>query len=89
MKYERIEVRTRDDYRGCQEPIGYFHRGVFHTVVQVIDRWYEARLDATRVPLRYYKVVTDQGRVHLLRYHELFCAWSILVRDPPAGEPPD
>ncbi len=49
-----------------------------YVVQEVEDRWYEGYVDARRVPLRYYRVRTEKGRF-LLRYHELFDAWSIVV----------
>ncbi|SMC23576.1 hypothetical protein SAMN02746041_01771 [Desulfacinum hydrothermale DSM 13146] len=81
MRFERIQVETRDDYRGAQEPIAFVWRDETHRVERVEDRWYEGYLDARRVPMRYYRVRTLSGRRFILRYHELFDAWSLRV--PP------
>lgn len=87
MELERIEVQTRDEYRGAQDPTRFRWRGRDFRVARVLDRWYEGFVDPTRLPLRYFKVETSEGRTFLLRYHELFTAWSIVVpRDQPEGE---
>lgn len=84
MQFERITVLTRDEYREAQEPYAFEWRDQRFEVAGIVDRWYEGRLDSKRMPLRYFKVRTGDGGIHLLRYHELFRAWSILVREQPA-----
>lgn len=81
MQLERIDVITRDDYRDAQEPIAFTWRGTRHEIEQVQDRWLEGRIDSTRMPLRYFRVITKTGRHYLIRYHELFCAWAICVKE--------
>ena len=80
MEFERIQVATRDEYQGVQEPTAFQWRGARFAIDRVIDRWYEGYKDATRLPLRYYRVRTDGGDVFILRYHEVFMAWSMLVQ---------
>ena len=79
MKFESIEVSTRDEYKGAQEPISFVWRGEEHQLEQVIDRWYEGAIDSTRMPLLYFRVKTRSGEIFLIRYHEFFRAWSIVV----------
>ncbi|MFP5213440.1 MAG: hypothetical protein ACLGPL_08685 [Acidobacteriota bacterium] len=68
---------------GTQEPTSFERRGQTLDVVEIIDRWYEGRPDSTRVPLRYFRVRASDGKVYILRYHELFRAWALRV---PSGE---
>lgn len=86
MQFERIEVETRDEYRGAQAPVSFRWRGRHFAVAQIVDRWYEGFIDARRMPLRYYKVRCRGGEEFILRYHERFCAWSLRT---PAQEPED
>ena len=79
MELERIEVQTRDEYREAQEPTHFQWRGRNFGVARILDRWYEGFADPTRLPLRYFKVETSDGEMFLLRYHEFFKAWSIVV----------
>jgi hypothetical protein len=79
MQLEHITVFTRDEYRDAQEPYGFEWRDRRFEIASILDRWYEGHVDAKRMPLRYFKVRTSDGGQYLLRYHELFRAWSILV----------
>ena len=79
MVFERMEVWTRDEYRGAQEPVAFEWRGQHYEVEEVLDRWYEGGLDARRMPLRYFKVRVSSGEVFIVRFHEMFQAWSLLV----------
>lgn len=79
MEFESIEVLTRDEYRTAQEPMSFMWRGRKHDVERVLDRWYEGRIDSSRVPMLYFRVQLRSGEVFILRYHELFRAWSIRV----------
>jgi hypothetical protein len=89
MRLERITVLTRDEYQQAQEPYAFEWRDKRFTVACILDRWYEGYLDSTRMPLRYFKVKTTDGEVLILRYHELFRAWSVLVPDRISEEPPE
>ena len=79
MRLERITVKTRDHYRGAQEPIAFQWGNNRYAVEEIVDRWYEGFMDSTRMPLRYFRVKTTDGRLFTLRYHEFFTAWSLLV----------
>ena len=83
--YEVIEVSTRDEYQGAQEPRSFTWRGKSFQVAATVDRWYEGRFDSTRMPLRYFRITTTEGERYILRYHEFFRVWSIRV--PERREP--
>lgn len=83
MELERIAVKTRDEYREAQEPVEFEWRGKRFKVDEVIDRWLEGHVDSTRLPLRYFKVRTQEGLVFILRHHELFRAWALIVTKAP------
>ena len=79
MEFESIKVSTRDQYKGAQEPVSFVWRGREHQVEHVVDRWYEGRVDSTRMPMLYFRVKTRSGDIFLIRYHEFFRVWSIKV----------
>jgi hypothetical protein len=79
MEFESIKVSTRDQYKGAQEPVSFVWRGKKRHVEQVVDRWYEGRIDSTRMPMLYFRVKTRSGEIFLIRYHEFFRTWSIRV----------
>ena len=77
MVFETIEVSTRDEYRGTQEPVSFEWHGKKYSVAQIVDRWYEGRIDSTRMPMLYFRVRTRSHEILILRYHEFFRSWSI------------
>ncbi|MHC1725590.1 MAG: DUF6504 family protein [Syntrophobacteraceae bacterium] len=77
MVFERIEVLSHDEYKGPQEPVSFVWRGKEYLVEKTIDRWYEGKVDPTRLPMLYFRVRTRSGELFILRYHEFFRAWSI------------
>lgn len=79
MELERITVRTRDEYREAQEPVELEWRGRRFRVEEVIDRWVEGHRDPTRLPLRYFKVRTEEGHILIIRHHEFFMAWGLVM----------
>ncbi len=79
MQFEDIEVSTRDQYKGAQEPVSFVWRGEERHIAHVVDRWYEGQIDSTRMPMLYFRVKTRSGEIFLIRYHEFFQAWSIRV----------
>ena len=79
MEFENIEVLTRDEYREAQRPVSFVWRGKEHEVETILDKWYEGRVDSTRMPMLYFRVQTRSGDIFLIRYHEFFRAWSIRV----------
>ena len=77
MEFEQIEVSTRDEYKGAQEPLSFVWRGEERLIARIVDRWYEGAIDSTRMPMLYFRVKTLAGDIFLIRYHEFFRAWSI------------
>jgi hypothetical protein len=81
MPYERVEVECYSGYRLNERPLAFTLEGHRWEVGEVVDRWYEGGLTPGLPALDYFKVLTTEGKVFLLRYNSLFDAWS--VRVPP------
>jgi hypothetical protein len=81
MILEQIEVNSRDEYREAQEPRAFTWRGEDYEITEILDRWYEGYVDPQRMPLRYFRVEIKGGERFIIRYHELFRAWGIVLRD--------
>jgi hypothetical protein len=81
MRLEPIQVHSRDEFQGGQEPVRFLRLGKWYEVAEIVDRWYEGRIDSTRLPMRYFRVQTPDGSRFILRYHEFFTAWSLLAPD--------
>ncbi len=77
MTYETIQVECYSGYRVNERPQAFTFRGRRHQVREIVDRWYEGSIDASRPEISYFKVRTTDGQVYLLRYLSLFDSWSV------------
>jgi hypothetical protein len=89
MRLERVTVSCREEFQAQQEPVAFRWRGQEYMIRGVCDRWYEGSLAPQRVPLRYYRVETFGGEYFIIRYNELFGAWSLLVPGSAPSSPDD
>ena len=81
MTYETIQVECYSGYRINERPVAFTFQGRRWDIQEIVDRWYEGGLDATRPVINYFKVKTDTNRVFLLRYLSLFDSWSIRAEE--------
>jgi len=79
MKFEKINAEAYSGYKVNERPVAFTFRGRQYRVVEVRDRWYEGRSGSQQ--LDYFKVRADDHRIYILRYNNLFDAWSILLAD--------
>ena len=79
MDYEQIQVECCSDYKINERPVAFTYQGRLWEIQEIIDRWYEGDLDASRPVIDYFKVRTTDGKVFLLRYLSAFDVWSIHV----------
>ncbi len=77
MSFEKVHVETMNFYTGHQEPRRILWRDRWWEITEVVDRWYEGYVSPKKVPLRYYRVKTREGRFFLLKYNGLFDAWAL------------
>ncbi len=81
MTYEPIQVECYSGYRSNERPVAFTFQGRRLDIQEIVDRWYEGSLDATRPAIDYFKVKTDTNQVFLLRYLSLFDSWSIRTEE--------
>ena len=77
MAYDAIQVECYSGYRVNERPSAFTFRERRHEVLEIVDRWYEGSIDASRPEISYFKVRTAEGQIFLLRYLSLFDSWSI------------
>jgi len=77
MTYETIQVESYSGHRVNERPAAFTFRDRRWEVQEIIDRWYEGSIDASRPEISYFKVNTTEGRIFLLRYLSLFDSWSV------------
>jgi len=79
-RMERIEVRCYSGYRLNESPRAFLFLGKWHTVVEVLDQWYEGGVIAEDPIVHYFKVLTDEGETNLLRYDSFHDEWTLVIR---------
>ncbi len=78
-RFEIIEVECYAGYKGDEIPRAFFRDGRRVEVVEVMDRWYEGGISRGAVQQDYYRVLTGEGDVALIRYNHVFERWSIML----------
>ena len=77
--FVQVRVETHDGYKAIERPTAFVLEGERHEVAEILDRWYEGRLDPRGQQIDYFKVRTTRGLVFILRYLHLFDAWSVRI----------
>ena len=80
MIFAIIEVQTYDGAKTAERPLRFEYQGKTHVVAQVIDRWYEGHPVAGRPNYNYFKVLTTNNEVFILRYNQRYEVWSLLIK---------
>jgi len=79
MSFQVIQVECVAGYKAEERPVAFTFEGQRREIAEIIDRWYEGGLDATRPMVNYFKIRTTDDQEFLLRYVALFDAWSIFT----------
>lgn len=77
-RFEIVEVECYAGYKGNETPRAFFRSGRRITVVEVLDRWYEGGISRRAVHQDYFRVLTAEGDVVILRYNHVFQRWSLM-----------
>ena len=64
-------VETYSGHRLHERPLRFCREGVWHKVVQVLDRWQEPQILG-------FKVTADDGQKYILEYNKEQDIWKIL-----------
>ena len=75
-----IQVRCYEGYRAKESPRSFEWEGQTFTIMKILDRWYDAGMDTKSEIADYFKVQTDDGSTHIIRYNRLFDSWAIRLR---------
>ena len=68
MHYMLVHVETFSGYKEDERPVAFLYHAKRHEISDITDRWYEGNVDSNRAVIHYYKVVTLDGSVFLLRH---------------------
>ena len=67
----KIEVVAYSGYKANERPLYFVFEQQKHSVADVLDRWYGVESD-------YFKVLADDGKVYLIRWHRALDLWFIV-----------
>jgi hypothetical protein len=67
----KIEVAAYSGYKANERPLYFVLDQKKLAVVDVVDRWYGEEHD-------YFKVLADDGKVYLIRWHRLQDLWFLV-----------
>jgi hypothetical protein len=85
MQFAVIEVQCYAGYKSNERPVSFWFRGREYQIIEIIDRWYEGSAYSSKPLLDYFKVKTDAGDSHIIRYNRLFDKWSLVIQDDLPG----
>jgi protein-tyrosine phosphatase len=77
--FEPVKVACYEGYRANEAPRSFERAGHCHCVADIIDRWYAGLQDETGGIADYFKVRTDDGGIHILRYDRDEDAWAAMT----------
>lgn len=77
MSYEQILVECYSSFKANERPVAFTFHDRRWEVAEIIDRWYEGGIEATRPQVDYFKVRTTEGDVFLLRYSPVPDTWEM------------
>ncbi|HOO38151.1 MAG TPA: hypothetical protein PLU81_13215 [Deltaproteobacteria bacterium] len=77
MKFRHAKVKTLDSHTYPGRPCWVEIDGNGQDIEAVVDHWREAYIDASFYPQEYFKVLTADRNVYVLRYSTLFKSWWI------------
>lgn len=76
---EKISVESYSGYKANEIPRAFIFAGRRYIVQEVIDQWYEGGVRADAPIINYFKVWTDDGEEHLIRYDSYHDEWTIAI----------
>ena len=68
--HDRIRVVSYSGYKANERPLYFFLENRKMEVRNIVDRWYGEEND-------YFKVLADDGRVYLIRWHRELDQWYL------------
>ncbi|HVN96653.1 MAG TPA: hypothetical protein VMT62_09505 [Syntrophorhabdaceae bacterium] len=85
MRWDATDVECYSGYRADERPQALVFEEKRYQISEIIDRWYEGGLGASRPRVDYFKVRTTEGGLFLIRHLSLSDSWSIQQYKDPAS----
>jgi hypothetical protein len=82
---EQIDVESYSGYKLHESPRKFIHEKKQYVVQEIIDRWNEGGIKPDVPIVSYFKVRTDDGKLHLIRYDSFHDEWTMVIRPSTKG----
>lgn len=79
MHYQIVNVKSYCGYRPDEHPLAFDYDHRHWMIEQILDRWIESSYKAGFPNYAYFRVLTSEGEIFLLRYNTRFSTWAIKV----------
>jgi hypothetical protein len=79
MIFQILDVDCYHGYKRGERPKAFVLNNNKYLINEIVDRWYEGSIEAQRPILNYFKVLTTEGNIFLLRYNPKYDSWAIQV----------
>ena len=79
MIFEIVEVQTYSGAAADERPISFFFNLKKIEIDEIIDRWYESGVKAGGPIYHYFKILSPDNHVYILRHNENKDIWSVLL----------
>jgi hypothetical protein len=80
--YVPISVECYAGYRAEEAPRALHWGGRRFAVQEILDRWYQAGTDPQTPSADYFKVRTEDGAIHIIKYEPAIYAWYLVSHLP-------
>ncbi len=77
--FEPIRVRCYEGYKANESPRSFEWAGRIYRVKDIVDRWYDGKLDGESNVADYFKVLVDDDSVYIIRYDRHLDTWGVMV----------
>ena len=77
-----IRVECYSGYRADETPLALSWGGRRLEVKEVLDRWYQGEVDPQAPSADYFKVLTEDGKRHVIKHERASHAWYLVSEEP-------
>lgn len=79
MIFEIIDVECYCGYKKDEKPISFYFQDQHWKIKEIIDRWYDGGINPKRQIFNYFKVMTENEKIFILRYNPDLRNWAVQV----------
>jgi hypothetical protein len=77
-----IRVDCYSGYRADETPRALSWGGRRLAVLEVLDRWYQGEVDPQAPSADYFKVLTEDGKRHIIKHERVSHVWCLVSEEP-------